>query len=586
MAERADPQPRAVEDPGLDDEAPSTPAPYLLRSIRIQRFRSLEDVRVELPDGMAVLTGENDGGKTAFLDAIAFLLGEYSPEEADITSDAGDGEGIEVVGTFISVHGEDQITLRSTHSAGGRTVRQVRERVHEKFGSRPEVIPLNDLRTLFDDLGIPSPGGTSKAPFVDAANKWIADQPDEDFVNTWNPVPKEVDSRLPDTNWFRSTDVTDPYRTVSAFAEREVHRLLRESDRDEFGDVSKDLKRTVAKRFGKLRTKLREHVPEFADITLDAEADFTRPTVNVTFSVRRDADDPPINFDKEGEGIRRRFTIAIHESDLEGLQSSSPDVSTLLAYDEPDTHLDYGAQRELFDILRKQAELPQVQVVIATHSRNFIDRVPLPGLLHLVLDDERHTEIEVLAAETQEEELRFLASVSAGLGLRNSILLDERCFLVVEGDTEEYAVPELFRAATGHGLTGSGITLINTKGTGAVRRLVDMLVQKWHRDIILLVDNDAREDLRDRLDRWALFEDETAFFIGSKEFEDAFSDEHWVRALNQRYPKADGTPWREQEIASLRDEEKFSDALTRLVASAHRGGRSGSPISASHSRKS
>ncbi|WP_030855160.1 hypothetical protein [Streptomyces sp. NRRL S-475] len=45
------------------------------------------------------------------------------------------------------------------------------------------------------------------------------------------------------------------------------------------------------------------------------------------------------------------------------------------------------------------------------------------------------------------------------MGLRNSVLLHERCFLAVEGPTEQQCVPLLFRLSQGLPLQAAGIAL-------------------------------------------------------------------------------------------------------------------------------
>ena len=75
-----------------------------LRSITIRRFRSLHDVGpLPVQSALTVLTGENDGGKTSCLDAVAFLLENRSLDDDDRSRWAHDDEPIEVEGTFCAL---------------------------------------------------------------------------------------------------------------------------------------------------------------------------------------------------------------------------------------------------------------------------------------------------------------------------------------------------------------------------------------------------------------------------------------------------------------------------------------------------
>jgi putative ATP-dependent endonuclease of the OLD family len=55
----------------------------------------------------------------------------------------------------------------------------------------------------------------------------------------------------------------------------------------------------------------------------------------------------------------------------------------VIAYDEPDTHLDYRHQRDLVELIRAQASTPGVRIVVATHSLNLIDKVDIGDVVHL-----------------------------------------------------------------------------------------------------------------------------------------------------------------------------------------------------------
>ncbi len=232
------------------------------------------------------------------------------------------------------------------------------------------------------------------------------------------------------------------------------------------------------------------------------------------------------------------------------------------------------AQRALFDILDGQARLPHVQVLAATHSMSFLDRVPLQALLHLRLGDDLHTEVRMLSGEAHEEELAFLDDLCEGLGLRNSRLLDGRCFLVVEGETEEAAIPVLLRIATGQSLSAAGITLFNTRGSAAVRRMVEVIARDWGRRVVLLVDSDTRKSQGGRIDdRWldslGLAEGAGAYFVGEMEFEDAFGDDVWLRALlaDQPVPEASAEgDWTIRDMQMLRTiADKYSDRMCEMV---------------------
>jgi energy-coupling factor transporter ATP-binding protein EcfA2 len=550
----------------MSTEAVPGPSPYCLQSISATGFRSLAECGpIPLSGNLTVLTGQNDGGKTSVLDAVAFLLSESRPDDRDHRSLE---VPISIVGVFRTVNGSDSVTIRLIRETDGAITRSMLDVVHREFDTHPVDVPINELRAAIARLSIPNPGGQRKGPLVKAVDEWISERPADEFSEMWVPIPGVVADRLPGLQRFTSTSALAPDRYIAAFVEREVHRFMGDEPHDGLESVIKDVEMMVASRVSKLREKILQHCPEFGDIGIDVHTDFTRPRVNVDLSLV-DATGH-VFFSKEGEGMRRRVTLAIQEGELEALEEgASESISMIAMYDEPDTHLDYTAQRSLFDLLERQAGLGGVQVVVATHSRNFIDRANLDSLIHLALDNKRQTTIERLVDESHSAEARFLGSICAGLGLRNSVLLDERVFLIVEGDTEEAAAPELFRTCIGRSMNAAGVHIVNTRGSGSIRRVVEVIATDWQRGVVVMTDADVRSDVRTTswLTRFGVLEGRSLFFVGIKEFEDAFSDAVWVRALNNGFRPGDGSEWAETDIAECRQAEKFSVALLNKVKS-------------------
>ena len=554
------------------------PKPFLLSEVTIRHFRSLENVGpIPIHAGVTVLTGHNDGGKTACFDAIAALLSDYQIDSDDRSTWADDLDEVVIEGTLAPLDGEgDPMRLRVRWSAEHGQTREVLSRVHRGLGvSDPDELKIADLRSRIRKLGIKSPGGTRKQPLVDATRSWLAARPDHEFEQSWQLVTTPTDSYLPTLQRFTAVAAPDPASHVQTVFTREMRRLL-QTDKYTRGltAISERLNTDLEPALKDLRSKIKEYCPDLDDVSVDAEPDFTRPALKVRLRVHKAGS--PIDLDKSGEGLRRRMTLAIHEAGLQALEREEPTETAVFLYDEPDTHLDYASQRALYDILERQAALEHVQVLVATHSLNFIDRVDLDSVVHFQLDEEQRTRIEILAAATHEKERQFAASVAAGLGLRNSVLLDERCFLIVEGPTENAAIPGLFRLWKGRSILSSGITLLSTDGSGAVRRLVRVVKDDWNRPIIVLADSDTRDD------NWfadlGLTEGADLFFVGDREFEDAFTDETWLRVLSQRFPPADGSEWTLDDVANLRtDDTKFSSALRDLVRRRCRDNRIGKP---------
>jgi putative ATP-dependent endonuclease of OLD family len=555
-----------------------------LRSLTIRRFRSLHDVGpLPVQAALTVLAGENDGGKTSCLDAVAFLLGNRPFDNEDRSRWANDDESIEVEGIFCALDDpECNITrrIRARQACGKARACEVLERVHTVFGPQWSSLPLPELKKLMTAAAVRLPGGAAKSPYITAVETWLLDRPYEEWTECWCPVTREEFARLPKLTRFNAAEAQSPARAIQKVVTREVDRLLAHPHfADQLGDLGRELDVEIAPGLARIKEKIRHHSPDLDEVEISASFDFTKPSSQVHIQVCHQGN--WTDLDKGGEGRRRRVTLAIYEATLSAMEEEKPATTELIAYDEPDTHLDVTGQRILFDVLERQGKLPHIQVMVATHAKNFIDKVPLQALLHFRLDEDLKTQVEVLASYGHADELAFFARVCAGLGLRNHTLLDERRFLIVEGETEEAAIPDLFRLVTGQGFVTVGLNVVNAKGSGSIREVITTLATTWGREVVLLADTDTLDDgHRGGIDAvWlkalGLEDGAGAYFIGEKEFEDAFSDEVWQRALQASFPPTgDGGDWTLDELAELRRAGgKYSDKLCALARRRCKAGR-------------
>jgi predicted ATP-dependent endonuclease of OLD family len=219
-----------------------------------------------------------------------------------------------------------------------------------------------------------------------------------------------------------------------------------------------------------------------------------------------------------------------------------------------------------------------IQIVLCTHSLTMIDRAPAKNINLLRIED-GCTTIERLKIKNKEEEgnevEQFLGDLAQQLGITNTVMFYERCFVLIEGETEENALPIIYHNLFGRTLLEDGIRLINLKGNGAAGEFLRLLGQNRQQLTIAFLDQDTNE--ADRGQRAKLTEDafkqagfpsdfigERIIYVGKKEFEDAFTDNVLVKALQQGYPR-DEKDWLQEDIVEIRGENKFSSAIQGLV---------------------
>ena len=54
-----------------------------IRSLHIQNFKSIREVRINDIESSLILVGKNNTGKTGVLDAIRIVMGGYEPKASD-----------------------------------------------------------------------------------------------------------------------------------------------------------------------------------------------------------------------------------------------------------------------------------------------------------------------------------------------------------------------------------------------------------------------------------------------------------------------------------------------------------------------
>jgi energy-coupling factor transporter ATP-binding protein EcfA2 len=351
---------------------------------------------------------------------------------------------------------------------------------------------------------------------------------------------------------------------------------------------------------GRLRIdakELCEHIQsrcaDLGEVTVAPQVSFRHGFVAAPLGIARTSGQP-VSLDRSVQGSNRRISLAVWEWTSRLLQQDeavaapdaltetgadipedavsllSPLTQTIVIYDEPDTHLDYGHQRRIMRLIRDQCELTHVNVMVATHSMNLIDGVDIADVVHLRLADGR-TVVERLADDAHDAIDGHLGTIAVSVGLRNSVLLHERCFLAVEGASEQQSFPLLFRLAEGIPLQSAGIALWACGGNDGALNLAKYLVEH-HRTVVLAIDADSATK---KLFKEAHLKDvfgarmnELVEFIGRQtgenELEATFSDRVWARVANKIWPKRE-EEWSESEFRELRTSGKFSDKVHCLV---------------------
>lgn len=552
-------------------------------------FRSLarvEDIPVSSP---TILAGHNDGGKSAVLTALAFLLGRHQQSKEDRTYEqtegAADGRCAQtwVEGVFTLDAGEQAVAALPPSVRIRRIAEAGQAARWEHFGSRPADSRLHDLGRLLKgelaelvtEFGL-SPAGTRKDDLLQALEAYAPSAPQ---VEQWQTLPKELQQRLPRLLSFGGKDESPDDAVRTALNSCYETFLEDETLQGRVREIEAEITQRLEKEADSLCQHIRQHCDEFVGVQVKPEVSFKGGFKRAPLEVSK-ADGEPVDLTRSGQGSNRRIALAVWEwtsnllenSELAALDAEDEQepTQTIVVYDEPDTHLDYRHQRTVMDIIRKQCALPHVSVVVATHSMNLIDGVDIADVVHLRLSDSGRTLVERLADDSHDGIDFHLGQIAAAVGLRNSVLLHERCFLAVEGPTEQQCLPLLFRLSQGLSLQAAGIALWACGNNEGALILAGYLV-KNHRTVMLMVDADSRTNKHfktEKLIKAGLDLTTQVTYVGEaegfNELEELFTDTQWATAANTHWPRPEGESWTAQDFTAHRG-GKFSSRILTMI---------------------
>ncbi|MFE5844244.1 TOPRIM nucleotidyl transferase/hydrolase domain-containing protein [Streptomyces niveus] len=563
-------------------------------SVSVEGFRCLagiSDVPV-LPQ--TVLTGQNEGGKTALLDALNFLLHGTALSERDVTY-IGDGIVQEpapgtdtvapharapqtvVTGEFTLSNGEQQ------HFALPERV-QIRRRfrpeagtfleIHRRVCKDPELRDLESVKLA----GLKELAATHQVEPVgqaNARNSWeqplreLAQQMEQ--VGAWVTADSEVAAAMPAMVYFKGDSVQAPEAVVQSL----LNSRLREYTRDD--EVAKrvaDLENYLAESLTPDIDSIRGHIAQrcaLPSVELDPHVQVRPALVGVELNIV-DSQGRRFPLSSAGTGRSRRISLALWESSNNLGQhdaTQGPDSDVVFVYDEPDTHLDYSHQRRIMALIQLQSSRPNARVIVATHSLNLIDGVDISSVVHL-RTHEGQVRAEVLSDDSADVDVRrHLSTIATTLGFRNSVLLHERFFVAVEGVSETSAFPIMFRKHAGYPIQSAGICLwAGGSNEGALR--FAKFLKEHGRDVAFVVDKDSRTNQKrafrdDKLKEYGFALTEECLYLGSpNELEDLFTNDDWAETANALWkPKAERGAWQPGEIDELRT-GKFSSQLLNM----------------------
>lgn len=569
-----------------------------LKWISVQGFRSFcEPIEVDFCD-LTMLIGNNDVGKSSILDILEFALssGIRPDEKKDFyTCQTGDknAEIIEVVIKFEVAPSEnevrdfvikDKIVYKVVYTLDN-VERQVLTLVPKEEVLRCDfpglaAQPQKDIIEKFDPDALQE--ATNAAKRCEWFEEFIMDV---EKVEDWVDFPAKYLKYLPQIQRYSAMDYSEPEklieRTVREVFKSVLYQELKEDEqgdrklRGELQDLEEEATIKINEKVLELKDNIQRYAPHIMNISYEPQIDFARGFQSGEIMVNEGRGDHYLK--KSGDGTKRKIFMATMDWDRSvtlSMQSEGgplPDV--IRAYDEPDTNLDYQAQHHLYrsivDVV--SGDDSNIQAIICTHSPRMIDRAPAQKIRMLKADDEK-TVVEKIITNDDTEVQAFLKEIASELGITNTLMFYENCFILVEGETEENALPLFYRTIYGRSLLEDGINIINVKGKGGFKEFLRLLSRNKQELAVFFMDTDCAETNDDKMTKQVLkengFPEETCgsriLLVGRQEFEDLFPASILVKAFNRRWPKPEGE-WVEADIPVYNPNKKYSKLLSSVV---------------------
>lgn len=187
-------------------------------------------------------------------------------------------------------------------------------------------------------------------------------------------------------------------------------------------------------------------------------------------SLVTNVDDIPFHFIGKGEQSILKTQLALNHKKTQN--------ANIVLMEEPENHLSYSKLNQLISAINEHTS--QKQILISTHSSFVINKLGLENLI--LLNDKKTTKFNNLSKDTY----NYFKKISGYNTLR---LILCRKAILVEGDSDELVVQKAFMLKNGNKLPiESGIDVISV-GTSFLRFLE--IAEKINIKVVVVTDNDG-----------------------------------------------------------------------------------------------
>lgn len=417
----------------------------ILRLWNFRKFGSDTEFNLDSPhlnlnftEGLNVLIGENDSGKTAIIDAIKLVLKTHSPEWISITSDDfyKETNRLRIECRFDDLTDDEakNFTEWLGMEGDGNSSKPYLKVILDASKKVDRVLPF-EIRAGVDKDGYPLSAGAKdylKTTFLRPLRDAKAEL-----------VPKQS-SRLSQILMGHPTfkDKGDDHELVKIFEKfkSEIESYFKETS-EEGKKVTQALESFLNKLFGEEKA---------APLTIPA-----KKLKNILETLKLSLKD-----EKLGLGSHNLLFIA---AELLNLEREGWHGLRLGLIEELEAHLHPQAQLRVIELLQKEALEERIQLILTTHSPNLASKVNLENLI--ICHEGKVFPMGRKYTELEDVDYKFLEIF---LDVTKANLFFAKGVILVEGWAEELLFPAL--AEKIHiNLTEKGVSIVNVGSTAFLR---------------------------------------------------------------------------------------------------------------------